>query len=91
MSVGGYTDTPLDLVATGNTDEKHRNGLPQVRVDDALFRKSLVTTSHMGQTTVCMDKGTALGKRDTTLSHHDTFTRKIIGIWIRVSRRISGQ
>jgi hypothetical protein len=67
MSVGGYTDTPLDLVATGNTDEKHRNGLPPVRVDDALFRKSLVTTSHMGQTTVCMDKGTVLGKRDTTL------------------------
>ena len=26
----------------------------------------------------CMDKGTALGKRDTTLPHRHTFTRKII-------------
>jgi hypothetical protein len=68
-----------------------RNGLPPVLVDDPLFRKSLVTTSHMGQTSVCMGKGTALGKRDTTLPHHDTFTRKIIGTWIRVSSRISGQ
>ena len=33
-------------------------------VDDPLFRKTLVTTSRMGQTTVYMDKGTALGKRD---------------------------
>jgi len=34
----------------------------------------------MVQTAVCMGKGTALGKRDTTLSHHDTFTRKIIPV-----------
>ena len=32
----------------------------------------------MGQTDVCMGKGTALGKRDTTLPHRYTFTRKII-------------
>jgi hypothetical protein len=25
-----------------------------------------------------VDKGTTLGKRDTTLSHHHTFSRKII-------------
>jgi len=68
-----------------------RNGLPPAPVDDPLCRKVLVTTSHMGQTDVFMDKGTTLGKRDTTLSHHDTFTRKIIGTWMRVSRRISGQ
>jgi hypothetical protein len=29
-------------------------------------------------TCVCMGKGTALGKRDTTLPHRQTFTRKII-------------
>jgi len=27
---------------------------------------------------VCMGKGTALGKRDTSLPHHQKFTRKII-------------
>ena len=55
-----------------------RNGLPPALVDDPLFRKTLVTTSRMGQTAVCMGKGTALGKRDTTLPHRHTFTRKII-------------
>jgi hypothetical protein len=29
---------------------------------------------------VCMGKGTALGKRDTTLPHRQTFTRKIIPV-----------
>jgi hypothetical protein len=57
-----------------------RNGLPPALVDDPLFRKSLVTTSRMGQTTVCMGKGTALGKRNTSLPHRDTFTRKIIPV-----------
>ena len=52
-----------------------RNGLPPALVDDPLFRKVLVTTSRMGQTTVYMGKGTALGKRDTTLRHRQTFTR----------------
>jgi hypothetical protein len=33
-----------------------RNGLPPVLVDDPLFRKVLVTTSRMGQTTVCIAK-----------------------------------
>jgi hypothetical protein len=66
-----------------------RNGLPPTLVHDPLFRNDLVTTSHMGQTTVYMDKGTDLGKRDTTFAHHDTFTRKIIGIWMWVSSRVS--
>ena len=57
-----------------------RNGLPPALVDDPLFRKTLVTTSRMIQTSVCMVKGTALGKRDTTLPHHRTFTRKIIPV-----------
>jgi hypothetical protein len=57
-----------------------RNGLPPALVDDPLFRKTLVTTSRMGQTTVCMGKGTALRKRDTTLPHRQTFTRKIIPV-----------
>ena len=39
---------------------------------------SQLATSRMGQTAVCMGKGTALGKRDTTLPHRQTFTRKII-------------
>jgi hypothetical protein len=43
-------------------------------VDDPLFRKALVTTVRMDQSVVCMDKGTALGKRDTTLSHRHTFS-----------------
>ena len=55
-----------------------RNGLPPTLVDDPLFRKALVTTSRMGQIAVCMGKGSALGQRDTTLPHRQTFTRKII-------------
>jgi hypothetical protein len=57
-----------------------RNGLPPALVDDPLFRKALVTTSLMGQTVVYMCKGTFLGKRDTTLPHRQTFTRKIIPV-----------
>ena len=34
----------------------------------------------MGQTVVCMEKGTTLGKKDTTLTHRYTFTRKIIPV-----------
>ena len=55
-----------------------RNGIPPSVVDDPLFRKTLVITSRMGQTTVCMVKETVLGKKDTTLSHHYAFTKKII-------------
>ena len=55
-----------------------KNGLSPSLVDDPLFRKALVTTARMGQSAVCMGKGTALGKRDTTLSHHVTFSTKII-------------
>ena len=58
--------------ATGN------NGLPPGLVDDPLFRKTLVTTSRMGQTDVYMGKRNTLGKRDTTLSHRHTFTGRII-------------
>jgi hypothetical protein len=55
-----------------------RTGIPLAVVDHPLFRKGLVITSRMGQTAVCMGKGTALGKKHTTLSHRDTFTSKII-------------
>jgi hypothetical protein len=55
-----------------------RNGLPPALVDDPLFRKALVTTSHMVQTAVYMGKGTVLGKRDTTLAHHYTGIKKDI-------------
>jgi hypothetical protein len=55
-----------------------KNGLSPSLVDDPLFRKALVTTARMGQSAVCVGKGTALGKRDTTLTHHHTFARKII-------------
>jgi hypothetical protein len=55
-----------------------KNGLSPSLVDDPLFRKTLVTTARMGQSTVCVDKGSALGKRDTTLTHRHTFSRKII-------------
>ncbi len=37
-----------------------KNGLSPSLVDDRLFRKALVTTARMGQSTVCMGKGTAL-------------------------------
>ena len=57
-----------------------RNGIPLVVVDDPLFRKVLVITSRMGQTEVCMVKGTVIGKKDTTLSNRHTFTRKIIPV-----------
>ncbi len=55
-----------------------RCGLSPALVDNPLFRKALVTTSRMVQTAVCMGKGNALGKWDTTLPHRQTFTRKII-------------
>ena len=55
-----------------------KNGLSPSLVDDPLFRKALVTTARMGQSAVCMGKGTALGKRDTTLPHRVTFSTKII-------------
>jgi hypothetical protein len=55
-------------------------GLSPSVVDDPLFRKVLVTTARMGQSAVCMGKRTALGKRDTTLPNHDTFSRKIIPV-----------
>jgi hypothetical protein len=55
-----------------------KNGLSPSLVDDALFRKPLVTTARMGQSDVCVGKGTALGKGDTTLLHRHTFSRKII-------------
>ena len=48
-------------------------GLSPSVVDDPLFRKVLDTTARMGQSAVCMGKGTALGKRDTTLPRRDTF------------------
>ena len=53
-------------------------GLSPSVVDDPLFRKALVTTARMGQSAVRMGKGTALGKRDSTLPHRHTFSRKII-------------
>ena len=43
-----------------------RNGILPVVVDDPLFRKSLVITSRMGQTTVCM------GSRNNILLYSDT-------------------
>ncbi len=54
-----------------------RTGIPPAVVDNPLFRKTLVITSRMGQTVVCMGKGTTLGKKDTDLPHRDTFTTKI--------------
>jgi hypothetical protein len=57
-----------------------KNGLSPSLVDDPLFRKILVKTARMGQSAVCMGKGIALGKRDTTLTHHHTFSRKIIPV-----------
>jgi hypothetical protein len=52
-------------------------GLSPSVVDDPLFRKDLVKTTRRRQSVVCIGKGTALGKRDTTLPHRDTFSRKI--------------
>ena len=54
-----------------------RTCIPPAVVDNPLFRKTLVITSRMGQTVVCMGKGTTLGKKDTALPHRDTFTTKI--------------
>jgi hypothetical protein len=57
-----------------------KNGLSPSLVDDPVFRKVLVTTARMGQSVVCVVKGTEFGKRDTTLPHHHTFSRKIIPV-----------
>jgi hypothetical protein len=57
-----------------------KNGLSPSLVDDPLFRKTLVTTDRIGQSAVCMGKETSLGKRDTTLPHHVTFSTKIIPV-----------
>ena len=58
-----------------------RNGIPPAVVDDPLFRKTFVITSHMVQTVVCMGKGTVHEKKkDATLPHRHTFTRKIIPV-----------
>ena len=106
LSVGGHSDTPVDLMTVGNSDANHpclnnrqtvlirtptqpefvecwsesiiRNGSPPTVVDDPLFRKTLVTTSRMGQTSVSIGKGTVPGKRDTTVPNRHIFTRKII-------------
>ena len=52
-----------------------RDRIPPDVVDDPLFRKTLVITSRMGQTVVCMGKGTVLGKKDTTLPHrHENYS-----------------
>ncbi len=55
-----------------------KNGLSPFLVDDPLFWKTLVTTDRMGHSSVYVGKGTALGKRGTTLTHRHTFSRKII-------------
>ncbi len=85
MTVGGHTDHALDLCGEDSADGKRQclgKGQTMLTkppvVDDPLFRKVLVTTTRMGQSAVCMGKGTPLGKRDTTLTHRDTFSRKII-------------
>jgi hypothetical protein len=54
-----------------------KNGLSPSLVDDSLFRKTLVATVRMGQSAVCMVKGIALGKRDTTLSHDITLRKTL--------------
>ena len=54
-----------------------RNGLPPALVDDPLFRRPLSQVLAWAKQ-LCMGKGTALGKRDTTVPHRQTFTRKII-------------
>jgi hypothetical protein len=79
MVVGGHADDDVDLCGEDNADEKlqclgkgQTIGLSPSLVDDPLFRKTLVTTARMGQSAVCMDKGTTLGKR--TLSHRHNIT-----------------
>jgi hypothetical protein len=49
-------------------------------VDDPLFWKVLVTTSLMYHTGIYMGNGVMFGKRDTTLSHCNTFAQTIITV-----------
>jgi hypothetical protein len=58
------TPTPTEFVECCS-EAIIRNSLSPTLTDDPLFRKVLVTTSHMDQTTVYMVKGTDLEKRDT--------------------------
>jgi hypothetical protein len=69
MVVGGHADHPVDLCGEDSDDGK-RQCRPSV-VDDPLFWKALVTTARMGQSAVCMGKGTVLGKRQS-LGHNVT-------------------
>jgi hypothetical protein len=78
MAVGGYTDNIVDLFEECWSESIIKNGLSPSLGDDPLFRNALVTTARMGQSPVCVGKGTTLGKRDTTLSHRQTFSRKNI-------------
>ena len=61
----------MDLVPAGDDDVKR----PCLVNSQTVMMR---TPTQVDQTVVCMDKGTVLGKKDTTLSHHHTFTRKII-------------
>jgi hypothetical protein len=56
ISAGGCADTPVHVDAAGNADGVEcwietiiRNGLPPTLVDDPVLRKTLVTTTRMGQ------------------------------------------
>jgi hypothetical protein len=73
-----HTSKKLNLMTVGSHQTK--NGLSSSLVDDPLFRNTLVTTDRMGQSVVFIDKGTALGNRDTTFPHRHTFSRKIIPV-----------
>ena len=68
--VGGCADNAVDLCGEGNADAKR----PCLGKEQTMLTKQ----PSQGQSAVCMGKGTALGKRDTTLPHRHTFTRKII-------------
>jgi hypothetical protein len=91
MSVGGCTDTPLDLVVIGNVDGKRSYlGSGQTVMMRTPTQNEFVecwneTIIRNGLPPALVDDPLFRKALD------DTFTRKIIGTWMWVSRRISGQ
>ncbi len=55
MTVGGYSDNVKEFEECWS-ESIIKNGLSPSLVDDPLFRKTLVTTARMGQSSVCVGK-----------------------------------
>ena len=80
MSVGGHADTPVDLVATGNTDAKR----PCLGNGQTVLMRTMTQVEILECLSETLIRNgippTVVDDPDTTLSNHYTFTRKIIPV-----------